>query len=351
MKKKITVISIFIIIALLIALRLLNEEKEAIQPQAAAANMVVPAEAYFVRDTTVAYQVVTVGSIRANEMVDIVSEMNRKVVGIYLKEGSVVTESQLLFRLDDEDLLAKLEQLKAAEELAITTESRERARLEKGGISQQRYDEVAYQLKKIQANIKALNVDISKTTIKAPFSGKVGLRNVSIGAYTTPNAVLANLQDISKVKIDFAVPERYASDIKINQEVSFTADYSDRIFKARVDAFEPAIDTKTRTLLIRAVADNSDNRLVPGSSVKVNVHFRELNQSIFIPSESLIPTQKGYQVYLVKNGQAQLVEVKTGMRTKDSVQILQGIAKGDTVITTNLLRLRPKTTVKVIKLS
>lgn len=350
MKKRIIGAVILLALATLVLVKIIKQEKTAtVMPPAAA--VAVPAEAWLAKETTAAFQVVTVGSAKACENVDIVSEMNRKVVGIYLHEGSHVKASQLLFKLDDEDLLAKLEQLRAAEELALATEAREKARLEKGGSSQQRCDEVASQLKKIQAEIKGLNVDIAKTSIKAPFSGRVGLRNISIGAYITPNAVLANLQDISQINIDFAVPERYASDIRANQEISFTTDYSDQIFMARVLAFEPSIDPKTRTLLIRAVADNRRNQLVPGSLVKVSLDIQGVDRSIFIPSEALIPTQKGYQVYLVKNGAALLREVKTGMRTQSSVQILEGIVSGDTVVTTNLLRIRPKTPVRVIKSS
>lgn len=350
MKKRIIAAVILLALAALVLLKIIKKEKaETALPPAAV--VAVPAEACLAKETAAVFPVVTVGSAKACENVDIVSEMNRKVVGIYLHEGSYVKESQLLFKLDDEDLLAKLEQLRAAEELALATEAREKARLEKGGSSQQRYDEVTSQLKKIQAEIKALNVDIAKTSIKAPFSGRVGLRNISIGAYITPNAVLANLQDISRINIDFAVPERYASDIRANQEVSFTTDYSDQIFTALVQAFEPSIDPKTRTLLIRAVADNRRYQLVPGSSVKVSLDIQGVDSSIFIPSEALIPTQKGYQVYLVKNGAALLQEVKTGMRTKSAVQILEGIAVGDTVVTTNLLRIRPKTPVRVTKSS
>ena len=162
---------------------------------------------------------------------------------------------------------------------------------------------------------------------------------------------MAHLHDNLKVNIDFSVPEKYASDIKADQQISFKTDYSDHTFTAKIKAFEPAIDPKTRTLFIRAVADNRDNRLFPGSSVKVEIDFKGQHKSLFIPSESLIPTLKGYQVYLVKNGQTELVGVKTGMRTKSSVQILDGVAIGDTVVTTNLLRLKPGTNVTVIRSS
>lgn len=350
MKRIVTIASIIIVILLLILYKLHIDEKDKIAPKKSSKAVEIKAEAFLVRDTAVEYQVVTVGSIRANESVQIVSEINRKVTDIFMNEGSFVKQNQLLIKLDDADLLAKQQKLKALEELTILTEQREKQRLIKGGISQQHYDEVANQLKVIQADLQSVEVDLSKTDIRAPFSGKIGLRNVSPGAFVSPNIILANLQDLSKVKIDFAIPERYSNTVKINQTIYFTLDYSPDIFEARVLAFEPSIDNKTRTLLIRAIADNSRNQFVAGTSVKVNLNLKELNQSIFIPTESLIPSLKGYRVYLLRNGLATFADVKTGIRTKSSVQILEGLNKGDTIITTNILRIKPNTAIKVIKL-
>lgn len=350
MKKIVTIAAIIVVIILLILYKLHFDEKEAKAQKKPPPTTEIKAEAYLVRDTSVEYQVVTVGSIRANESVQIVSEISRKVTGIYMNEGSFVKQNQLLIKLDDADLLAKQQKLKAQEELAVITEKREKQRLLKGGISQQHYDEVANQLKVIQAELQSVEVDLSKTNIIAPFAGKIGLRNISLGAFVSPNTVLANLQDLSKVKIDFAVPERYANTVKVNQTIFFTLDYSPDVFQARVEAFEPSIDTKTRTLLIRAIADNRGNQFVAGTSVKVNLNLKEINQSIFVPSESLIPTQKGYRVFVLRNSLATFSDVKTGIRTKSSVQILEGLNKGDTIVTTNILRIKPNTPIKVIKL-
>jgi len=350
MKRIVTIAAIIIVIILLILYKLHLDEIDIIAPKKSTIAVEIKAEAFLVRDTTVEYQVVTVGSIRANESVQIVSEINKKVIGIYLNEGSFVKQNQLLIKLDDADLLAKQQELKAQEELAVLTEQREKQRLIKGGISQQHYDEVVNRLKVIQAELQSVEVDLSKTNIRAPFSGKIGLRNVSPGAFVSPHILLANLQDLSMVKIDFAIPERYSNTVKVNQTIFFTLDYSPEVYEARVLAFEPSIDDKTRTLLVRAIADNSKNQFVAGTSVKVNLNLKEINQSIFIPTESLIPSQKGYRVYLLRNGLATFADVKTGIRTKSSVQILEGLNKGDTIITTNILRIKPNTAINVIKL-
>ena len=350
MKKIITAIVILAIIAILIIYKVTLDKKEKSDTAIAVPSKIVPADAFLVRDTTIEYQISTIGTIRANESVEIVSEISKKIVGIFLKEGSFVSKGQLLFKLDDADIVAKMEKLKLDEQLAMANESRERALLTKGGISQQKYDEVLNLLKTIQAEIDYLEVELSKTELIAPFSGKIGLRNVSIGAYVSPNVILANLQDISKIKIDFTIPEKYATDIKPGQVISFKTDYSPETFIAKVEATEPSVDLKTRTIQIRAIIDNRNNLLVPGSSVKVNLNLKELSKSIFVPTEALIPSLKGYGVYLYKNGKAVLTICKLGIRTKSAVQVLEGMNVGDTLITTNLLSIKPNSPVKIITL-
>jgi membrane fusion protein, multidrug efflux system len=348
MKKIITLAVLFIIIIFLILLKIFILDKKEAGPAKPIADLPTPADGFIVRDTSVEYKISTVGSIQPNEFTEIVSEINKKVTRIMMKEGSFVNKGDLLFKLDDEDLQAKLKKLKIEEELAATTESREKARLEKGGASQQHYDEVLYTLKKIKAEIEILNVDISKTEISAPFAGKIGLRNISLGSYVNPNTILATLSDVKTVKIDFSIPERYSNDVKLNQPVEFTTDYSPVKYIGKIYAVEPVIDRKTRSLLIRAICDNSKLTLVPGSSVKADLTVNEIIKSIFIPTEALIPTQKGYVVYLMKDGKAAMIPVKSGIRTKTSVQILEGLSLGDTIITTNLLKIKPKAAVNIV---
>lgn len=351
MKKKIiTILGILILIVVLIILKITIDKKHSEEVQSTKPDPTILVEAYLVKDTSIVYDVMAVGTIKANEQVDIVSEINKKIVGIYMKDGSYVKKGQLLFKLDDEDLQAKLKKLETQLDLAQKTEQREKIRLSKGGISQQKYDEVLNNLELIQNEINIVKVDLSKTEIKAPFSGIIGLRNISEGAWANPNIVLANLQDITQMKIDFSLPEKYANDINIGDYINFTTDYSTEKFTSRVDSKESQIDLKTRNITVRAIAYNKNKNLVAGSSAKIALNIKELDQCIFVPASSLMPSFQGYQIYVVKDGKAYKTNVKTGIRNQNTVQILDGLNFGDTVITTNLLKIKPDSPLKITEL-
>ena len=309
----------------------------------------VPVEAYIVSDTSVIYRITTIGSLRACESADIVSEISKKVVGVFLKEGSNVTRGQLLFKLDDADIVARLNKLGIEEKLAETNETRQKAQLTIGGISQEQYDETLNHLNMLRAEIEILKVELSKTEIRAPFPGKIGLRYCSEGTLVSPNMVLARLQDVSRIKVDFSVPERYAGDLRPGTGITCLTDYSTKEYSAVVEAIEPLIEKKTRTISLCAVCGNSDGTLVPGASVRVDINLQALNKKMFIPSPALIPSIRGYDVYLLKSGKALLQPVKTGIRNSLSVEITEGLSLHDTVVVTNLLRIKPGSPLKMVK--
>lgn len=314
-------------------------------------NPAIPVECYLAKDTSVNYQLETVGNLSAREHVDIVSEISRKVVGILMKEGAGVTAGQLLFKLDAADIISRINKLAIELTLAESSESREKVLLSKGGISQERFDEVSNRRQSIQAEIEIMKVDLSKTEIRAPFAGKIGLRSISEGALVTPGTILANLQDISRMKIDFSIPERYSRDLQVGSPIIFRTDYLPQDQSARVEAIEPAVDQRTRTLLVRADTDNKDDNLVPGTSAKVTLTLGAKTRSIFIPTSALIPSIKGYTVFISQKRTARVTPVKTGIRNRDFVQILDGVKSGDTLITTNLLRLKNGSPLTIVKIN
>lgn len=349
MKRIISILIAAIVIAALVLVKIFAFPEKKVKAPAAKVVAAIPVECHVVRDTMADYRVETVGTLRAREQVDIVSEIQRKMVAIYLKEGSWVKSGQLLFKLDDADLTARIRKLEVDLQLATSNEDREAVLLSRGGISQERFDEVSNRRKVIQAEIDVLNVDLSKTEIRAPFSGRIGIRNVSTGALITPGQVLANLQDVAHMILDFSVPERYAPDLVNGTGVSFRTDYLTAERNSTVEAVEPSVDQRTRTLLVRAAADNNDGRLVPGSSAKVFVTIRDRAESIYIPTLALIPSISGYSVYKATGGKVLTVPVKTGNRNAEMVQILEGVGAGDTIVVTNLLRLRNGAPVKIQK--
>jgi len=312
---------------------------------------VFPAEGYIVKDTVTTYELQTIGSIRALESVDIVSEISKRLIKINFNEGTFINKGTMLFKLDDAELNARLEKLLIMESLALQNEQRNKALLDKGGISQNIYDEILNKLKTIQADIHLIKVELDKTEIKAPFSGTIGLRNVSEGAFITPDMILTTLKDDRKVRIDFSIPERYANSIKPGLDISFTLPANPDTLYATIVASEPNIDVSTRNLHIMAMAENNDGMIIPGSSVKVFLNFKENERSIFVPTQCLVPSLKGYNVYIVSNGIAKLKEVTIGMRTNSSVQLLEGTKQGDTLLATNLLRIRPGSMVGITKIN
>jgi membrane fusion protein, multidrug efflux system len=351
MKRKLIFFGILALIILLILLRIFAGSTKKTSQAVSPAKVAIPVEVIIVKDTSLVYRISTIGSLRANESVAIVSEISKKVTGVFLKEGTLAAKGQLLFKLDDSELLARLNKLTIEEKLAAINESREKAQLSKGGISQEQYDNTANRLNTIRAETEILKVDLSKTEIRAPFAGKIGLRNVSEGAWVTPNLVLASLQDVSKIKVDFSVPERYASDLRQGSLIHFTTDYSSKPTQAVIDAVEPDVQKETRTIPVRAICDNKDGSLVPGASVKVDIDLKAIIKKLFIPTAALIPTVKGYDVYLMRSGKAELQQVTTGMRNLQSVEITAGLSLNDTVVVTNLLRIKPDSPLKLVKLN
>ncbi len=311
----------------------------------------VPADGYIINTSTLDNEIQAVGTIRANEEVEIRSEVSRKITGIYFKEGSMVGRGKTLFKLDDADLIASLNKLKLDEELAVINENRNKELFDRGLLSQADYEIQQNALGKIRADMESIEIQIDKTSIVAPFSGYVGLRNVSVGSYATPSAVLATMQDLSKLKIDFSIPEKYINFFKLGQKIFFKVEGIDEEYEGEVYAFEPKLENGTKTLILRAISNRANTKLLPGSFANVRLIMKEIDNAIMIPTESIIPNLKGQSVYLAKNGKVKIVPVELGKRLEDKVQIMGDIFPGDTLITTNILRLRPDAKVKIAKVN
>lgn len=287
------------------------------------------------------------GAIEANESVILKSEVSGLVTGIYFKEGSIVSKGSVLVKVNDRDIQAQLQDALTKQRLSSTNENRAKQLLAKGAISQEEYDTALADLKSFQSQTNLIRAQLAKTTIRAPFSGKVGLRSISAGTYLTPATVIANLVNTNPVKITFSIPEKYAGQIKIGSEISFTTDGSDKKNTGKVYAIEPGINTATRTLQLRALAPNADNTLLPGSFAKIKLALNTLQNAILIPNEAVIPVLKGKIVYIQKDGKAQEVKVEAGTRTDENIVITSGLKAGDTVLTTGSMALKKDAPVKV----
>jgi len=300
-----------------------------------------------VKPTTFNNDLEITGAIDANESVVLKSEVSGLVTGIYFKEGSTVSKGSVLVKVNDRDIQAQLQEALTKQKLSATNENRAKQLLEKGAISQEEYDTSLADLRSLQAQAQLIRAQLAKTTILAPFSGKIGLRSISVGTYLTPSTVIANLVSTNPVKITFSIPEKYAGQIKVGSEISFTTDASSKQNTGKVYAIEPGINSATRTLQIRALAPNADNALLPGSFAKIKLALNTLQDAILIPNEAIIPVLKGKIVYISKNGKAQEVKVEAGTRTDENIVITSGLKAGDTVLTTGSMALKKDAPVKV----
>ncbi|WP_113637307.1 efflux RND transporter periplasmic adaptor subunit [Nubsella zeaxanthinifaciens] len=300
-----------------------------------------------VNSTDFASNLEITGSIEANEAVTLRSEVAGLVTGIYFKEGSNVSKGATLVKINDRDIQAQLKEALTKQNLSATNENRAKQLLEKGAISQEEYDTSLAELQTLKSQAQLIRAQLAKTTIVAPFSGKVGLRNISVGEYLTPNTTIANLLSTNPVKITFSVPEKYVSQIKTNSNISFNIDGSNKNYSGKVFAIEPGINEQTRTLQIKALAPNANGELVPGSFAKIKLPLTTIKDAILIPTEAVIPVLEGKVVYVSRGGKAQQVPVETSTRTAEQILVLSGLKVGDTVLTTGAMALKPDAEVKV----
>jgi membrane fusion protein (multidrug efflux system) len=298
------------------------------------------AEVHTVKSMPFAQTLSTVGTLRANESVTLVPELSRRLVKIHVQEGTDVAAGDLLFKLDDSDLVAELGETKARLKLADTNKKRVDNLLPSKAISQQEFDISTAELHILEAQQNTQAVQISKTEIRAPFAGRVGIRQVSEGAFVSPTTPLITLQDVSRIKVDFPLPERYSAEVKNGQKFTFTVAGNGQIFEGAVTVLEPAIDVTTRSLLVRGLC-STPKGLLPGGFAEVKLTLSGIANGFMVPSQALVPSPRGQGIYMIENGKAKLQQVEIGIRTDDQVQVLRGLNEGDVIATTNLLRIRP----------
>ena len=287
------------------------------------------------------------GSIEANENVEIRSEVSGIVEKISFSEGTNVSKGQVLLKVNDIELRAQLSQAFTKQKLASENERRAKLLLQKEAISQEEYEIASAEFRSLKAQTQLIQAQIAKTTIRAPFSGKIGLRNISPGTYVTPTTLITKLVSSGQVKISFSIPEKYASEIENNASILFTIPNNPQKFTAKIYAIEPEIETATRTLKIRAIADNSNGKLLPGTFATIELSLKNIKDAIVIPTEAVVPIQDGKVVYIANNGKAKEVKIETLARTAKDVVVTSGIKSGDTLLTSGVMALKDEADIKV----
>jgi membrane fusion protein, multidrug efflux system len=285
-------------------------------------------------------KIFTTGTVLANEEVEIRSELPGRVTSINFQEGSLVRKGDLLVTINDSELQAELKKLQLDQKLAQDDVYRKQKLLEVKAVSQEELDVAQSNLGVIGAEIELTESKLDKTRIYAPFTGRIGLRYVSPGGYISSSNLIAKMQQIDPIKIEFTVPEKYLSMIKSGQQIQFTVTGNDSTFTGTIYAIEPSIDLATRSFSVRAHCSNPGTELVPGAFAKISIILEKLTNALVLPTDALIPDIRGEKVFIVKNGKATSKYVTPGIRTESEVEISSGLQPGDTVITSGLLTIR-----------
>jgi len=307
----------------------------------------VSVDIWIVKPKALQNKILTNGTLISNEEVELRSEISGKVTHILFSEGKRVKKGEVLVKINDSELQATLKKNKSRELLARDREFRYKQLLEKNLTSQQEYDLQLSDLNAVLADVELTEAQIAKTEIVAPFDGIVGLRSVSVGSYISPLTPIASIQSINPIKVDFSVPQKYFGLIKEGKTIFVKLSSSQKIFSGKIYAVEPKIDQNTRTVQARALIPNDNGELTPGAYVEIEIILENIDKSILIPSEALVPDFEGEKVFLYKQGKAVSQLVTTGIRTEKEIQITSGLNIGDSLITSGIIQLRADAPVKL----
>lgn len=311
----------------------------------------IAVDAFVVSARSISEKIEVPGSLLPYEETQIRAEVGGRIVQLNINEGLLVSKGTLLVKLFDKDLQAQLQKLQVQLQIAEKSEERSSELLKIQGISQQDYDLSALNVENLRADIESTKIAISKTEIRAPYTGKVGLRNVSLGAYIAPNDVITVIRQVDKLKLEFSIPEKYAKDITPGYVIRFQVDGGSGNHMAKVLATENSVDQNTRTLKVRALVDAKHPELIPGVFAKVNLQLGKNDNALMVPTQSVIPTARNKQVILVRGDSVHYSVVETGVRDSAFVHITRGLNVGDTVVTTGLMAIRPESKVKITRLT
>ncbi|MBS1652203.1 MAG: efflux RND transporter periplasmic adaptor subunit [Bacteroidetes bacterium] len=346
--KKIILISLFV--ALLIGLKILFFPKEnhdqkgqgkgnAKHPQSV--NYIVASK------KNISNTIYSNGTIGAFNELELKPEIQGRVVDIYFKEGQQVQKGQLLVKINDADFQAQLQKIKSQINLSQQKFERSKKLLLNNAISKEEFETQENELNSFNADKAFAEVQIQKCNITAPFNGKIGLKNISIGTFITPTSTITTLVQTSPMFVEFSLPEQYSQIVKEGNSIDFQLSDTTH-YKANIYASDFKIDASTKTIKYRAIYNGNKN-ILSGSFAKVFIDLGTTVNSIYIPTQSIVPIFKGQKVFVIKNNKASSVKIQTGLRTDNLIQVISGLNEGDSIITTGLLSLKDGSDIKIIK--
>ena len=302
-----------------------------------------------VRAAELALEASAVGSLRSNESVVLRPETAGRIASITFRDGAAVRKGSLLLALDAAMQAAELDQARASLGLAQANHQRTEDLFARKFISGQALDNARAALKVQEAALALAQAKFDKTRIQAPFSGIVGIRNVSVGDYVKEGQDLVNIEDIGVLKIDFRLPESYLPQLRPGQRLEVSSDaLPGQIFAALLEAINPLVEAGGRAISLRASLPNGEGRLRPGMFVRVRLIFAQRDNVLLIPEQAVIPDSQAPYVYRVVEGQAKRTPISTGLRRDAEVEVVDGLRAGDEVVTAGQMKLRDGAAVRPV---
>lgn len=343
--KKLLILILGIAVLLLVKFLFLSKPVEPAKSNIVQAS---PTSVYVIQTAELNQEITSTGTLFANEEVLLCPEVAGKITAINFQEGERVSKGQLLVKLNAADLTAQLNKLLVQRKFQSEKAERLKNLLKIQGASQEEYDQAQSIVNATDADISYVQSNIEKTEIRAPFSGVIGLRYVSVGSFVNAASRIATLQQNDLLKLDFSIPERYISQFSLPLSIQFKLQGSEISNEAQVYAIEPMVDVNTRTFKMRARVNNTSFKILPGQFAQIKLKLNAQNHSILIPTQCIIPTLKGKKVFVCKGGKAKEVQVETGFRNDEQIEILSGLQVGDSVLTSGLMSIKPDAALKII---
>jgi membrane fusion protein (multidrug efflux system) len=338
---------------------LLGGSAEAEVPRAAAASPAgarvpegrasVPVEVARAQSTASQSAIRSVGTMMSDESVNISAEQAGRIAEIRFREGDQVKSGDVLLKLDDALLTAELTDARSRLVLAESNFGRATTLTKSGAGTGRALDEARAAQETARAAVELAEVRLSKTLIRAPFDGTVGLRGQSSGAYLTPGQIVVNLEKIDVLKLDFKVAELFLNQVRPGQPVEVALDaFPGHTFTGEIYAIDPMVDVNGRSLSIRARLDNKDRLLRPGLFARVAIKRKAGEKIVIVPEGAIVPRSNGPVVFRVQDGKAVETPVKLGERRSGAVEIISGVAAEDTVVTAGHARLRNGASIEIV---
>lgn len=328
---------------LLIIVTSCRQNKDSGQRQAST----VVVEGYVVEPEFYTVSIRTTGELLSYEEVELKTPISGNVLNIYFREGQYVNRGDLLVEIDNRSWTARKIGLEAQLTSAQSELTRKKELLEMEGVSQQEMEQSQAAVSNLKAQIEELDVMIDLAHIRAPFSGWLGMRDFSPGAFLSQGEIITRLVQNDKIKVNFNIPSRYAVRAEKHQEVTIISSATGDTAIAAIYAVDPIITPSSRTLNIRALLDNKNKGFLPGDFAQIIFEVEQYDDALLVPAESVIPELNRQVVYLANNGRAVRQEVETGSKTHNRVQILKGLSPGDIVLTTGLMTVQEGVQVEI----